>query len=62
MGRERRPIGDAKILSAQQAADYMHISMEQLYKLNASGLPHYKLGKYTKYLRSELDTWLIASG
>ncbi|WP_144836019.1 helix-turn-helix domain-containing protein [Kocuria rosea] len=62
MGRERRPISDdGKILSAQQAADYMGISMDELYKLNASGLPNHRPSKRVFYLRNELNAWLSAS-
>lgn len=62
MGRERRPISDDdKILSMEQAAVYLGLTIEELYKLHASGIPHYKVGKYSKYLRSELNAWLTAS-
>lgn len=49
-----------EVLTSQEAAKYMGISMSYLYKLTMRAkIPHYKpLGKMCYFNRQELETWL----
>lgn len=46
-------------MGVYQAAAYLGISMDTLYKYAASGaLPAFKLGNRWKFKRSKLDEWM----
>jgi len=50
-----------EILTAQEAKDYLSISMSTIYKLtSAQEIPHYKpTGKTMYFKRRELDDWRL---
>jgi excisionase family DNA binding protein len=52
---------DKDFLNSTEAAVYLNISLNQLYKLNATGrIPYYKpTGGKTYYQRSELHDWIL---
>ena len=49
-----------EVLTSNEAAAYMGVSMSYLYKLTAKQeIPHYKpMGKMCYFNRKELETWL----
>ena len=58
---ERQAIASKDILTLQEAAIYMGISLSQIYKLTSTqNIPHYKpRGKMCYFERKELDVWLL---
>lgn len=50
-----------EVLTAQEAARYMGISMSYLYKLTMrKQIPHYKpMGKICYFQRQEIEQWLL---
>lgn len=49
------------ILNAGEVAEYLHISVPQVYRLVKSGLPHYRNGRRYYFERSRVDEWLFES-
>jgi|GEM_PF-1594405 len=49
------------ILNAGEAAEYLHISVPQVYRLVKSGLPHYRNGRRYYFERGRIDEWLFES-
>lgn len=58
---EKQAISSKDILTLQEAAIYMGISLSQIYKLTSTqSIPHYKpRGKMCYFERKELDAWLL---
>lgn len=58
---EKRNIASKDILTLQEAAVYMGISLSQIYKLTSTQtIPHYKpRGKMCYFEKKELDAWLL---
>lgn len=52
-----------EILTAQETASYMGISMSYLYKLTMGRkIPHYKpMGKICYFKRSEVEQWMLSN-
>lgn len=52
-----------EVLTAQEAARYMGISMSYLYKLTMrKQIPHYKpMGKICYFNRNEVEQWLLSN-
>lgn len=52
-----------EILTAQETANYMGISMSYLYKLTMGRkIPHYKpMGKICYFKRSEVEQWMLSN-
>jgi len=52
---------DRDFLNSTEAAFYLHMSLNQLYKLNSAGaIPYYKpRGGRVYYQRSELQDWIL---
>ena len=49
------------ILNAGEVAEYLHISVPQVYRLVKSGLPHYRNGRRYYFERGRIDEWLYES-
>jgi excisionase family DNA binding protein len=58
---EDRLTKQKSILNAGEAAEYLHISVPQVYRLVKSGLPHYRNGRRYYFERGRIDEWLIES-
>lgn len=58
---EREAISSKKILTSQETAVYIGVSLSQLYKMTSThSIPHYKpRGKMCYFERKELDAWLL---
>ena len=58
---EKQTIASKDILTLQEAALYMGISLSQIYKLTSTqSIPHYKpRGKMCYFEKKELDAWLL---
>lgn len=58
---ERQAISSKKILTSQETAVYIGVSLSQLYKMTSThSIPHYKpRGKMCYFERKELDAWLL---
>lgn len=58
---ERESISSKKILTSQETAVYIGVSLSQLYKMTSThSIPHYKpRGKMCYFERNELDAWLL---
>ena len=58
---ERQAISSKDILTSQEAAVYIGVSLSQLYKMTSTNsIPHYKpRGKMCYFERKELDAWLL---
>lgn len=58
---ERESISSKKILTSQETAVYIGVSLSQLYKMTSThSIPHYKpRGKMCYFERKELDAWLL---
>lgn len=52
-----------EVLTAQETASYMGVSMSYLYKLTMrKQIPHYKpLGKMCYFKRNEVEEWLLSN-
>lgn len=52
-----------EILTAEETASYMGVSMSYLYKLTAGRkIPHYKpMGKICYFKRSEVEQWMLSN-
>ena len=49
------------ILNVGEVAEYLHISVPQVYRLVKSGLPHYRNGRRYYFERGRIDGWLFES-
>lgn len=58
---ERQAISSKEILTSQETAVYIGVSLSQLYKMTSThSIPHYKpRGKMCYFERKELDAWLL---
>jgi len=54
---------EKSILNSKEAASYLDISLDQLYKLSAAGkLPTYSpTGGKVYFVKSELEDWILSS-
>jgi excisionase family DNA binding protein len=62
-GRPRRravPQNDDRLMSVDDLADYLAIPVQTVYKQRAEGTgpPGYRVGRYVRWKRSEVDAWL----
>ncbi len=49
-------------MTTKETANYLKISVGQLLNLTSRGvLPYYKLGRSNRYLKSELDSYLMST-
>lgn len=50
------------LMTVQEVADYLQVPKASIYAWNSRGWnpgpPRYKVGKYVRYKRSEVDAWL----
>jgi excisionase family DNA binding protein len=54
-------VPDREVMNVRQAADYLGISADCLYKYAAaSSLPAFKLGNRWRFTKSALDRWMEA--
>ncbi len=52
-------MNETGLLTAEQAADYLQISLATLYeKTSNRKIPHNKVGKLLRFRKSELDRWI----
>lgn len=58
---EKQAISSKAILTSQETAVYIGVSLSQLYKMTSTrSIPHYKpRGKMCYFERKELDAWLL---
>lgn len=58
---EKQAISSKDILTSQEAAVYIGVSLSQMYKMTSTNsIPHYKpRGKMCYFERKELDAWLL---
>lgn len=58
---EKQAISSKDILTSQETAVYIGVSLSQLYKMTSTNcIPHYKpRGKMCYFDRKELDAWLL---
>jgi excisionase family DNA binding protein len=53
------PVGVREVMDIQQAADYLGISPDTLYKYAMSGfVPAFKLGNRWRFKKSLVDAWM----
>ncbi len=53
------PVGVREVMDIQQAADYLGISPDTLYKYAMSGfVPAFKLGNRWRFKKSLIDVWM----
>ena len=58
-GGDRRPLGEP-LLDAARAAELLSVRPSWVYESVRSGrLPYLKLGRHIRFLRSDLETWLL---
>ena len=51
------------VFVAREAAWYVRLSTAALYELTRRGqIPHVKIGRRYRYLRHQLDEWLLSGG
>ena len=51
--------GDDDILDVQGLADYLKVKKQWVYeRVHYNTIPHYKVGKYPRFRKSEIDQWL----
>ncbi len=56
------PLTAAQILRAQDVASLLHVPVSTVYEWARAGrLPSRKRGKHRLFIRSEIESWLLAS-
>jgi excisionase family DNA binding protein len=58
-GADDRPLGEP-LLDAARAAELLSVRPSWVYESVRSGrMPHVKLGRHIRFLRSDLEAWLL---
>ena len=51
-----------KLFTLQELAQYLHVSKQWIYKaVQHKEIPYCKVGRSTRFLKSDIDTWLHAT-
>lgn len=54
---------DDTILDVQSLAEYLRVNKQWVYdKIHQEAIPYYKLGKYPRFRKAEIDEWLQRKG
>jgi excisionase family DNA binding protein len=57
-----RPLTRADVLTAKEVADFLHMPVSTVYDLARRGmLPAHRIGRAWRFVRQELEEWLLAS-
>jgi excisionase family DNA binding protein len=58
--RRAIPENDDRLMTVEDLADYLGISVQSVYKQRymGTGPPGYPVGKYVRFKRSQVDAWL----
>jgi len=58
--RRAVPQSDDRLMTVDDLADYLGIPVQTVYKQRAEGTgpPGYRIGKYVRWKRSEVEAWL----
>jgi excisionase family DNA binding protein len=58
-----RALMDDRWLSVDEVAEYLGVSKETVYTwVTAKGMPGYKVGRFWKFKRDDVDSWVRAGG
>lgn len=45
------------LLTVKEIAQYLNISLRQVYRLIKSGMPYRKVGKHYRFCKQDIDNW-----
>lgn len=46
-----------KLLTVKEVAEYLGVSVRQVYRLIETGMPSRKVGKYHRFNKYDIDNW-----
>lgn len=47
-----------ELLTVKEVAQYLRVSIRQVYRLIDDGLPSFKVGKYHRFRKEDIDNWM----
>jgi excisionase family DNA binding protein len=48
---------EVKLLTVKEVANYLGVSIRQIYRLIDSGMPSLRVGKYHRFNKDDIDKW-----
>lgn len=49
---------EVKLLTVRELAGYLGVSIRQIYRLIDNGMPSLRVGKYHRFNKDDIDSWI----
>lgn len=49
---------EVKLLTVRELASYLGVSIRQIYRLIDNGMPSLRVGKYHRFNKDDIDSWI----
>jgi putative molybdopterin biosynthesis protein len=54
---DKENVMENSLLTVKEIAQYLNVSLRQVYRLIKSGMPYRKVGKHYRFCKQDIDNW-----